>query len=86
LNYTQWIEKLRTMYDLRKRALFQDLEHCGITAAGGTITIKPLRYVKLEAWEGFAPEIARELLVSADSSPQDIGATLRRAFDVCSNQ
>jgi hypothetical protein len=84
LNYTQWVEKLRSAYDLSKRALFQDLEHCGITATGGTITIKPLRHVKPEAWEGFAPEVA--LPVSADSPPQDIGATLRRAFAVCSNQ
>jgi contact-dependent growth inhibition (CDI) system CdiI-like immunity protein len=54
-NYANWVAKLMSAYGFKtRRALFQNLHQCDVTATGGTISIVPKRHVKLEAWEGFA--------------------------------
>jgi len=83
--YTAWVYKLMSAYGLKtKRALFKDLDHCEITAVDGKISIAPKHHVKLEAWEE-VPGVA-DLTVSVSSPPEEVGATLRRAFALCTKK
>jgi hypothetical protein len=64
-----------------KRALFKDLDYGEITLADSKIAFTPKHHVKLEAWEevrGIA-----DVTVGADNAPEEIGISLRRAFERC---
>jgi contact-dependent growth inhibition (CDI) system CdiI-like immunity protein len=83
--YSAWAEKLVSARGLKNRkALFKDLDYCAITATAGQIAITPKHHVKLEAWEE-VPGVA-DLTVAATSSPAEIGATLRKAFALCTKK
>jgi hypothetical protein len=80
--YAAWVEKLVAANGLKtKRALFKDLDYCEITLADSKIAFTPKHHVKLEAWEevrGIA-----DVTVGADNAPEEIGISLRRAFERC---
>jgi hypothetical protein len=83
--YNSWVDKLMSAYGLKtKRALFKDLDYCEITGVDGRISLAPRHHVKLEAWEE-VPGVA-DLTIAASSSPEEMGATLRRAFALCTKK
>ena len=80
--YTAWVDHLLRARGLKTRkALFTKLDHCAITASAGVIAISPKHHVKKEAWQE-VPGVS-DLTISADSSPEHVGATLRKAFTLC---
>lgn len=82
-----WIKALMERYNYKtKRALFKDMENCQIAVKDGTMKIVPLRHTKLEQWEGFGPNDAGAVEISADSSSAEIGAALRLAFARCTEE
>jgi hypothetical protein len=81
--YAAWIENLMNTCALKtKKALFKDLDHCGIESVDSQVAITPKRHVKLEAWEQLATP-APDIKISASASPDEIGAALRHAFSFC---
>ncbi len=83
-SYAAWIERLMRFGGYKtKRALFKDMLSCSIEQEDGTITIRPSRHEKLEAWsaEGFTD--ADNVVIRADAPPGEIGSALREAFRRC---
>jgi hypothetical protein len=83
-SYASWIERLMRFCGYKtKRALFKDMLSCSIEQEDGTITIRPSRHEKLEAWsaEGFTD--ADNVVIRADAPPGEIGAALREALRRC---
>jgi len=80
--YDAWVAKLMATRSLKtKRALFKELDYVEITLRDGTISFTPKHHVKLEAWEE-VPGVA-DLTVPVSRPPEEIGASLRRAFSLC---
>jgi hypothetical protein len=84
--YAAWVKALMERYGYKtKRAMFKNMEHCGVTLSEGVIRIVPMRHVKPEAWEGLGKDDAGRVELPAASSPAEIGAALRLAFSRCTN-
>ena len=84
LSYAAWIERLMRFGGYKtKRALFKDMLSCMIEQEDDTITMRPSRHEKLEAWSGEGFTEGDNVLVDADASPDQIGAALREAFRRC---
>lgn len=77
-----WKADLMRRYGYKtQRALFKGMKHCFVERNNGLITIQPWHHEKLEAWSGL--EIDENVILSADSSVDQIGAALRLAFSRC---
>lgn len=82
--YAAWIAMLMEKYGYKtKRALFKDMKNCSIHRINGVITILPTRHEKLEAWSGKGLKESDDVVITANSSPTEIGAALRLALSRC---
>jgi len=66
-----------------RRALFKDMEYCGIFRKDEKIVFWPLIHKKLELWSRLKSDGIEDVIVPANGSPSEIGAALRLAFDRC---
>jgi len=66
-----------------KRALFKNMKHCNISVRDGVMTIGPTHHEKLEGWGREKDDGIEDVVISADSTPAEIGAALRLAFSRC---
>lgn len=83
-HYAAWIAMLMEKYGYKtKKALFKDMKNCGIHCVNGVITISPTRHEKLEGWGREKGDGIEDVILSADSSPSEIGAGLRLALSRC---
>lgn len=83
-NYAAWIAMLMEMYGYKtKRALFKNMNKCGIHLVNNIITIRPSFHEKLEAWSGDRIRESDYVVLPVDSSPAEIGAGLRLALSRC---
>ncbi|WP_162578042.1 contact-dependent growth inhibition system immunity protein [Variovorax sp. PBS-H4] len=83
-NYENWVASLLKRYKYKtRRALFKNMMLCNITVVAETMEIGPTRHEKLEAWGQERDDEIEQVLLSADSSAQEIGKALRTAFDRC---
>lgn len=82
--YEQWVKAMMRRFGYKtRRALFSDMDRCGIKCAERRITFEPSCHVKLEIWERRKSDGFEDVVVAADSSPGIIGAALRLAFSRC---
>lgn len=82
--YVLWTKNLMTSYGYKtKRALFKDLQNCGIESKNGLIKITPMRREGAEGWEGLGKGMEGIVEIPATSTPAEIGAALRLAFTRC---
>lgn len=82
--YSEWVCKLIELYSYKsRRALFKGMKSCGVESKNDEITIRPSHHEKLEAWSGKGISESDYVIVSANSTPSDIGAALRLAFSRC---
>lgn len=84
--HTAWTKDLMTRFDYKtKRSLFQKMRNCFIESKSGSITIKPSCHQKLEQWGRESADEFEDVVVSADSTPAEIGSALRLAFSRCTD-
>ncbi|MBW5824203.1 CdiI family contact-dependent growth inhibition immunity protein [Yersinia kristensenii] len=82
--YAAWIAMLMEKYGYKtKRALFKDMKNCSIHCINDLITTSPTRHEKLEAWSGRGIKESDDVVIPADSIPEEIGAALRLALSRC---
>lgn len=84
--YAEWIIDLMHRYGYKtKRALFKDMMNVSIRLekAGATIRFTPMRHEALEAWGREKGDGIEDVIVSAVSSPAEIGAGFRVALERC---
>ncbi|NHB90592.1 contact-dependent growth inhibition system immunity protein [Photorhabdus cinerea] len=82
--YKEWVKFLMEIYNYRsKRQLFKKMHNCGIQLLDGQITIKPSHHEKLEGWSEDGISESDHVIISADSSPEEVGSALRLAFSRC---
>lgn len=82
--YKNWITEMMESYGYRsKRQLFKKMLSCSICMLDGEITIQPSSHVKLDSWSGDGISETDNVVIPADSSPEEVGAALRLAFSRC---
>ncbi|MCA6218979.1 contact-dependent growth inhibition system immunity protein [Photorhabdus antumapuensis] len=82
--YKNWITEMMGFYVYRsKRQLFKKMLSCGICMLDGQIVIRPSRHEKLEGWSEDGISESDHVVISADSSPEEVGTALRLAFSRC---
>jgi len=84
--YKEWIQSAMNKFGYKtKRALFKNMDNCGIKMLGDKITMHPRHHEKLEAWSATENGDKDNVIIPADSSPEEIGAALRLAFSRCTS-
>jgi Protein of unknown function (DUF1436). len=82
--YKDWVAKLMAQYGYKtKRALFKDMKSCTVESKLGTIEMTPSHHEKLEAWSGDGFTEADNVVITADSAPDQVGFALRLALSRC---
>ncbi|XAV88527.1 MAG: contact-dependent growth inhibition system immunity protein [Candidatus Symbiodolus clandestinus] len=82
--YQQWVTEIMAHYGYKsRRAMFKDMQTCGIEKKFGLITILPSNHDRLEGWSGTGIKETDHVVISEHSSPSEIGAALRLAFSRC---
>ena len=82
--YDAWVADLMTKYNYKtKRALFKNMMQCSLRISDGILTISPTRHEKLEGWgwEGISDD--DKVVLSVNSTTEEIGAGLRLALSRC---
>lgn len=82
--YEAWVKKTMAQYGYAsKRAMFVVMKSCSVERIGGTITVRPSRHEKLEAWSGDGLKEEDQVHVPAESDSATIGRALRLALSRC---
>jgi hypothetical protein len=82
--YSEWVKALMLRFGYKtKRALFKDMKNCFVKNEGELLTVMPRHHEKLEAWGREKDDGIEDVVISADSTPAEIGAALRLAFSRC---
>lgn len=82
--YDSWVANLMEQYGYKtKRALFKNMMRCSLEISDGFLTISPSYHEKLEAWSGTGIDENDDVILSVNSSAEEIGAALRLAFSRC---
>ncbi|NDK98938.1 contact-dependent growth inhibition system immunity protein [Photorhabdus bodei] len=82
--YDQWVTEMMGFHRYRsRRQLFKKMNSCDIRLLDGVITIMPYGHEKLELWTGKGIVESDNVVIPADSSPEEVGAALRLAFSRC---
>lgn len=80
--YEKWVARLMKACGYKtRRSLFNKMASCTVDRREGRVTIMPLVQVKSERWGGIGEDA--NVIISADSSPDEIGTALRLAFSRC---
>ena len=84
--YKKWVAEIMTAYGYKtRRALFQKFNLCRIEKYNNDIKFVPYHHEKLEAWGREKNDGIEDVIIPADSTPAEIGATLRLAFSRCTS-
>ncbi|WP_083196088.1 contact-dependent growth inhibition system immunity protein [Pseudomonas sp. AU12215] len=82
--YAEWVNGLMKEFGYKtKRAMFKDMKSCAVELVGRSIVMQPSHHEKLEAWSEKGISKDDYVVVSADSSPDQIGFALRLALSRC---
>jgi hypothetical protein len=82
--YGVWVRTLMESYGYKSRqSLFKGMKNCFIKRVGSAITFVPSKHQKLESWGRTKDDGIEDVVVSAESTPAEIGAALRLAFCRC---
>ena len=82
--YDAWVADLMAKYNYKtKRALFKNMMRCYVEISDGILTISPSWHEKLEAWSGEGISDDDKVVLSVNSTTEEIGAGLRLAFSRC---
>ena len=82
--YDAWVADLMAKYNYKtKRALFKNMMQCSVEISDGILTISPSWHEKLEAWSGEGISDDDKVVLSVNSTTEEIGAGLRLAFSRC---
>lgn len=82
--YQQLVHDLMERYRYKtKRALFKNMKSCSVTVDEGMMIIRPSFHEKLEGWSGDGISEEDYVVIPANSSPAEVGAALRLAFNRC---
>ena len=82
--YNAWVADLMAKYNYKtKRALFKKMMRCSIEISDGRLTISPSCHEKLEAWSGKGISDDDRVVLSVNSTTEEIGAGLRLALSRC---
>ena len=82
--YDAWVADLMAKYNYKtKRALFKNMMQCSVEIRDRILTISPNRHEKLEAWGGEGISDDDKVVLSVNSTTEEIGAGLRLAFSRC---
>ena len=82
--YDAWVADLMAKYNYKtKRALFKNMMRCYVEISDGRLTISPSWHEKLEAWSGEGISDDDKVVLSVNSTTEEIGAGLRLAFSRC---
>lgn len=82
--YEEWVEAMMSRFGYKtRRALFKDMHACDIELDRGSITIRPNRHERLEAWGRDKGDGIENVVIPVGSSPTEIGAALKLAFSRC---
>lgn len=66
-----------------KTKLFKKMKNCDVEELDGFITFKPSRQVKWNAWDGEGITPDDYVVIPSNSSPEEIGKTVRLALSRC---
>jgi CDI immunity protein len=80
---SDWIASLLDRYKKSKRNLFKNMALCNVTVTTGEMEISPMRHEKLDAWGREKDDGIEDIILQADSPPEEIGRSLRIAFSRC---
>ena len=82
--YDAWVADLMAKYNYKtKRALFKNMMRCYVEISDGILTISPSWHEKLEAWSGEGISDNDKVVLSINSTTEEIGAGVRLAFSRC---
>ena len=82
--YDAWVADLMAKYNYKtKRALFKNMMQCSVEIRDGRLTISPSWHEKLEAWSGEGLTEDDDVVLSVNSTTEEIGAGVRLAFSRC---
>ena len=82
--YDAWVADLMAKYNYKtKRALFKKMMQCSVEIRDGRLTISPSWHEKLEAWSGEGLTEDDDVVLSVNSTTEEIGAGVRLAFSRC---
>ena len=82
--YDAWVADLMAKYNYKtKRTLFKNMMRCYVEISDGILTISPSWHEKLEAWSGEGISDDDKVVLSVNSTTEEIGAGLRLAFSRC---
>lgn len=82
--YDAWVADLMAKYNYKtKRALFKNMMRCSVEISDGRLTISPSCHEKLEAWSGKGISDDDKIVLSVNSTTEEIGAGVRLAFSRC---
>ena len=82
--YDAWVADLMAKYNYKtKRALFKNMMQCSVEIRDGILTISPSCHEKLEGWGDKGLTKDDDVVLSVNSTTEEIGAGLRLAFSRC---
>jgi hypothetical protein len=82
--YEAWKISLMERFNYKTiRALFNGMKHCLVERRDGLIKLTPMHHESLEGWGRTKGDGLEDVVIPADSSPDEIGAALRLAFSRC---
>ena len=82
--YDAWVADLITKYNYKtKRVLLKNMMQCTVEIRDGRLTISPSWHEKLEAWSGEGISDNDKVVLSVNSTTEEIGAGVRLAFSRC---
>ena len=82
--YDAWVADLMAKYNYKtKRALFKNMMQCTVEISDGRLTISPSCHEKLEGWGDKGLTQDDDVVLSVNSTTEEIGAGLRLAFSRC---
>ena len=82
--YDTWVADLMAKYNYKtKRALFKNMMQCSVEISDGILTISPSCHEKLEGWGDKGLTKDDDVVLSVNSTTEEIGAGMRLAFSRC---
>jgi len=82
--YAAWVEKLIVAFGYgTKYELFKNMISCDLESKNGLITLFPTNHDELEGWSGDGISKEDYVVISANSSAEEVGAALRVGFSRC---
>lgn len=84
--YAAWIENLKQRYGYKtKKTLFRKMDNCGVEQVDGKIRISPMHHEKLEGWGREKDDVFEDVIISDQSTTNEIGAAIRLALSRCTS-